>query len=144
MIPWRQQYVGEKIVCGVDCSADPEDFDRAVQSYHDECDINVMMERFGVTGHLPVPDVAPFYGDFSEVGDYRSALDAIRAADEAFESLPSAVRTRFANDPAGLIAFVQDDRNRLEAEALGLVPAPPAPVQGLPIPPAEGEHNIST
>ncbi|WNK13409.1 MAG: internal scaffolding protein [Microvirus sp.] len=93
------------------------------QQFKDECDINVIVRMFGITGELPQNVRMPTYGDFSAVVDYHTAMNAIRASQEAFEALPGAVRERFANDPQRFVDFCSDDRNLDEARKLGLVPA---------------------
>lgn len=90
-------------------------------SFAEECDINTIVRRFGLTGELPVNVRAPMYGDFTEAMDYRSALDAVMAAQESFMALPADVRQRFGNDPASFVDFCSDPRNRDEAVKLGLV-----------------------
>jgi len=72
----------------------------AQQHYRDECDINTILERFNVTGELPIGSVQPQYGDFSGVTDYQSALNAVMAAQDSFLALPAAIRAKFDNDPA--------------------------------------------
>lgn len=91
------------------------------QQFRDECDINEIVRRFGLTGQLPENLRAPQYGDFTGVSDYQTALNAVIAADEAFMELPANVRERFDNDPAKFVDFCSDDANRAEAERLGLV-----------------------
>ena len=68
------------------------------------------------------------YGDISGFTDYADSLNRINRANDAFDAMPSAVRNRFHNDPAELIAFLNDDKNRSEAIILGLIPAPAEPV----------------
>lgn len=94
------------------------------QQFAEETDINVIVERFGLTGQLPENFRAPVSGDFTGVTDYQSALNAVIAADAEFMSLPANVRERFQNDPQRLLEFVGDDKNRDEAIQLGLVPKP--------------------
>jgi len=94
----------------------------AQQNMKDDVDINVMLEKFKVTGVMPQNIVLPQYGDFSAVVDYRSAMDAVRKARDSFMDLPAHLRARFDNDPQKLLEFVSDDKNRAEAEKLGLVP----------------------
>lgn len=65
---------------------------------------------------------APFGVDQGK--DYHAQLSAVTAVRQYFESLPAKLRARFGNDPAQFVAFVSDDRNREEAEKLGLVKAP--------------------
>jgi phage internal scaffolding protein len=91
------------------------------QSFKDECDINTILERFNVSGQVPVSPIDPQYGDFSGVTDYQSALNAVIAAQAGFDSLPARVRERFANDPAAFVDFCLDESNREEMIQLGLV-----------------------
>jgi len=111
-----------------------EDPSLAQQHAKDECDINTIVRRFGLTGELPSNVRAPQYGDFTDAVDYHTALNAVRAADEAFMQLPADVRTRFNNDAGAFVDFVSDDANRAEAEKLGLVlpsaASNPAPAEG--------------
>ena len=93
----------------------------AQQSFREECDINTIVKRFNLTGELPSGVSAPLYGDFCEVTDYHSALNVVKAADAAFLSLPAEVRARFGNDPGLFVDFISDEKNRAEAEQLGLV-----------------------
>jgi len=98
-----------------------EDPSLAQQHAKDECDINTIVRRFGLTGELPSGVKAPQYGDFTDTTDYHTSLNVVRAADAAFMQLPADVRSRFNNDPGALVDFVSDDNNRAEAEKLGLV-----------------------
>lgn len=103
----------------------PNDEDMAQQQFKDECDINTIMKRFGITGELP-PGREGNYGDFSEVDDFASAMVAVREAGEAFMELPAKLRKRFNHDPGEFIRFIENNDNRGEAERLGLVaPLPP-------------------
>jgi phage internal scaffolding protein len=102
-----------------------EDKSLAQQHMKDECDINMIVERFGVTGHLPVKAIEPTYGDFSGVTDYHSALNAIRASEEAFMALPAKLRAKFDHDPNALLQFLQSEDNRNEAIELGLIDGEP-------------------
>lgn len=97
------------------------DVGRTQQQFRDECDINEIVRRFGLTGELPENLRLPQSGDFTHVTDFKSALDAVRAAEAGFMELPGDLRARFENDPARLIAFLDDDRNLEEARKLGLV-----------------------
>lgn len=99
------------------------------QSHADDSDINVLVRRFGLTGEMPSPRAIAEYGDFSQVTDFQTAMQALRASQEAFDALPADLRDRFRNDPARLIEFIGEDANYDEAVRLGLVPpsAPEAP-----------------
>jgi len=98
-----------------------EDLSKAQQHMKDECDINVIVERFGVTGRVPVTQFEPSYGDFSSVGDYHTALNKINATKEQFMTLPAKVRAKFDHDPYQLVNFLMDEANRNEAVELGLI-----------------------
>jgi phage internal scaffolding protein len=97
----------------------------AQQHMKDECDINVIIERFGVTGQIPTAPVSPSYGDFSGVTDYHSALNQINATMEDFMALPAQLRVRFDHDPVKLLEFLENDQNRSEAIQLGLIDGQP-------------------
>lgn len=99
----------------------PEGESLTEQAHAAGADINAIMRRAERTGEVLVTDARPMYGDFSSVGDYQSALEAVRTAQAAFMSLDPAVRERFANDPGRLLEFLSDEGNRAEAEKLGLV-----------------------
>lgn len=100
----------------------------AQQSFKDECDINTIMRRFGQGAELPENFRSPQYGDFDQVADYQTALNAVRQADEAFMAMPADLRARFHNQPQELLDFLADGTNKAEAIKLGLIPRPePAP-----------------
>lgn len=107
---------------------------RTEQSHKDSCDINVLMAKYERGGELPRgPDGQMFYGDFSQVGDYKSALDAVYAAQDAFDQMPASLKKRFGHDPQQLLEFLASDVNRAEAVSLGLVnPAAPPLVNPIP------------
>jgi len=97
----------------------------AQQHMKDECDINIIVERFGVTGQLPVRAIEPSYGDFSGVSDYHTALNKIRTAEAEFMALPAKLRAKFDNDPNALLNFLENEQNRDEAIELGLIDGEP-------------------
>lgn len=118
-----------------------EDETRTQQNFCDECDINTILEKFGVTGELPATTRMPIQADFTDVMDYQTAMNAVIAADAAFMELPAKTRARFQNDPQQLMEFLQDEGNRAEAKKLGLlapeVPkTPPMEVRVVPDAPA--------
>lgn len=95
---------------------------RTKQEFVDDCDINKIVERFTRTGQLPPPRGAMQYGDFSDVGSYHEAHLAIQHANDTFAELPSAVRTRFHNDPGAFLKYLDNPDNHEEARAAGLLP----------------------
>ena len=98
------------------------------QSFAEECDINNIVARYVTTGvlgdPLAVPTNSPQYGDFTSVADFHVAQTIIAEATQMFDLLPASIRKRFENDPAQLLAFMEDDSNREEAIKLGLVNSP--------------------
>lgn len=97
------------------------DESRAKQAFKDECDINTLVERFGLGYEMPRGLRIPRYGDFSEVTDYHSAANALAAARESFDALPAHVRARFQNDPGAFVDFCSDDANEAEMLKMGLI-----------------------
>lgn len=95
------------------------------QHFREECDINEIVRRFGITGQLPEPWAAPQYGDFTHATDFHTAQNLVIAAQQEFDRLPAELRERFGHDPQALLAFLDDGSNRDEAIALGLVAKPP-------------------
>lgn len=91
------------------------------QHFKDDCDINILVERFTRTGQMPQRSPEDYsFGDFSAI-DYQSALDTVMLANEQFGTLPANVRERFSNNPAQLLHFLENESNREEAIKLGLV-----------------------
>lgn len=97
-----------------------EDKSLTQQSAKDECDINVILDRWVRTGDLSTSSSVPQYGDFTGFTDYHSALNTVIEAQDAFDALPAKLRARFGNDPQQLLDFVQDRDNLEEAVSLGL------------------------
>lgn len=104
------------------------DVGKTQQHFAAECDINTIVERFGLTGQLPEVVKLPMSGDFTGVTDFQSALNAVIEARESFMELPADVRARFSNDPQRLLEFVADPKSRDEGIKLGLFKAPVEPV----------------
>jgi len=115
--PYNYDTIAASNESGLRC----EDATLTQQQFAEECDINNIMQKFGMTGLLPQAPLTASYGDFSGVNDYHTALNAIIAAEEQFDALPAQLRSRFDNDPAKLIDFMENPDNRSEAEELGLV-----------------------
>lgn len=106
-----------------------EDASLTKQSFVPETDINEIVKRFGLTGELPGDLRAPTYQDFEGVFDFHSAMNAIATANESFDALPAAVRSRFQNNPALFVDFCSDVANLDEMRKMGLaVPAAAAAV----------------
>lgn len=133
---WNYDRDAASLESGLDC----QDGTRAQQQFKEECDINTIVERFGITGQMPAQVAIPLTGDFTEVVDYRTALEMLRQADEGFLTIPAEVRARFDNNAGAFVDFMSDPANLDEIKKMGLTrvePPPPAPiaVKVIPDPP---------
>ena len=113
---------------------------RTQQHFKDECDIDRILKKYSQTGFLVdplAPRRDPLFGDFSESMSFMEAQTRIARVREAFDSLPSQIRDRFANDPYRLLAWCENPDNAEEAVKLGLLPesalpkADPAPADSV-------------
>lgn len=104
------------------------------QQFGEDSDINNIMEKYKKTGFLPVTGQSGIYADLTDIPDYKTALETVIHAEEAFMALPSEVRQRFGNDPQKLINFLSEPKNYDEGVKLGLInkgatPQPEAQLQ---------------
>ena len=109
------------VSAGLECGAS-----MTFQHFKDECDINTIVARYP-NGVTPYDDRkgSEIYGDFSdaELFDFRATQEKIIEAENRFNALPSDVRSRFGNNPAELLDFLNDSSNYDEAVRLGLIHA---------------------
>lgn len=108
---------------GLDCAVGGPT--KTQQQFKQECDINEIVRRFGLTGELPAEPRIGSFGDFTGVHDFHAAMNMVRGAEEAFMEFPAELRARFGNDPGQMLLFLQDVKNKDEAVKLGLVSKPP-------------------
>lgn len=95
------------------------------QHFAEECDIRNIIKKHDRTGLIShVARGQAQYGDYSEINEYREALDLINNADQAFGSLPSAVRKMFDNNAGEFFEFATDPANASKMVELGLAPSP--------------------
>lgn len=94
------------------------------QAEKEECDINTLVKRFGITGQIPQLEKLPLQEEFVGITSYHDALNALIAAEGAFMELPADLRKRFDHDPGKFVAFCSDSKNKDELIELGLVPRP--------------------
>lgn len=97
-----------------------EDPSRTIQSQADEANINTIVKNFGVTGQLPASVKVPMYGDFTDVGDYREALEAVKNAEANFMALPAELRKKLDHDPQRFLEYCLNPENLEEMRKLGL------------------------
>lgn len=121
-----------------------------IQSEKDNCDINVIMNRYATCG-TPLPyrtdGVQPVYADVSELGDYMENYQRCKQAEEMFNNLPSALRKELDNNPANLLPFIQDEKNKERCYEYGLlnkpvVEAPQTPVAAPSVPVSVPVANV--
>lgn len=101
----------------------PEGESRVEQSHKDACDINSMVAK-ARRGQFVPPVSRGVYGDFTQVTDFQSAMNQIKAAEATFNFLPSHIRKRFDNDPQKVLAFMDDPDNLDDCYELGLLDRP--------------------
>lgn len=129
----------ERSVASAICIDESEDL--AVQSDALDADINVLVKRFGLTTDSPMEaHMIAHFGDFTDLRDFHSTMQSIKDVEQSFETLPSAVRERFRNDPGEFIDFLSDPGNRDELARMGVLtpeaagailrPKEPAPQEG--------------
>lgn len=100
---------------------DPSQGGRTRQSEKDACDVNLIVathRRGGVSAHV-VNRVAQ-YG-FVPALDFRSCMEEVRKAEEAFRGLPARTRDFFQNDPARFVQYVANESDKAKLIELGLV-----------------------
>lgn len=102
---------------GLECK-DPS---RAIQSQKEEADIHTIVKRFGLSGEMPQSIRIPSYGDFTGVSDYRQAIEAVKLANDAFMSLPAAIRVQFSNSPEAFVEFCSNPANTDKMIEMGLL-----------------------
>lgn len=98
---------------------------RAQQQFKEECDINTIVERFGITGEMPEMVNIPHNVDFAESLDYHSAYNQMLAADAAFMEFPAHIREKFGNNAGKFVDFVSDPANIEQCREWGIARAVP-------------------
>lgn len=109
----------------------------AQQQFKEECDINTIVERFGITGQMPQNLRMPIQEEFVETMTYHEALNKLVEADTEFMKLPASVRAEFKNDAGAFVEFASDEKNVDKMREWGMaMPATPAIVPAPTAPPA--------
>jgi len=136
--PYNDPYEDKGLQCvTLDGEAEPL---LTIQSEIDNCDINILVERFAKSGVIPNGNAGtPTYGDFSELPSYQESLNVVLSAQNAFMSLDAKIRKEFDNDPGKFLAFVDDPANADALIKMGLREAPPP----APTPP-KGDEKEAT
>jgi hypothetical protein len=98
------------------------------QEFADECDINVLMERYQNRDIGAIMRAAgePAYYDFASMPNtLMGFMKLTQDAENAFMTLPAQVRREFDNDPIAFVDYASDPSNLDQMRSWGL--APPAP-----------------
>lgn len=111
----------------------------ASQEMSRDTDINYIVDVWVRTGVAPVTSQEALSGDFSNVDDYRTMLDKINRAKGAFNELDADTRAFFKNDPANLIAAIDDPAMTTKLQELGIKSKP-----SVQVPLAPAENPVST
>lgn len=111
----------------VDCQAANDGLTK--QEFVKDCDVNLILARcLRMGAPIPGADVQAVFADVSSVGDFADCVRRVKAAEEAFLTLPAEIRSEFGNDATNLVAFLEDPANRARAIELGLVSKPVEPL----------------
>lgn len=91
------------------------------QQFKDDCDVNVIMEKFLKTGTITHLRREPgAYLNLLEMPDYQESLQTVINAQNSFMELDADVRLRFENDPGKFLEWLGDPSKEQEHVAMGL------------------------
>lgn len=107
----------------VDCSGDEI---LTEQNHKDEANINSIVKRHGMdlirkTAQLSAPDMQ---WDDVTGNDFQEAMFKVTKAQQTFDQLPSELRSKFDNNPAKFLDFVQNPENGEKMVEYGLANKP--------------------
>lgn len=108
----------------------------AQQHFKEECDINTLVERFHLTGEIPIVQRQPLDIEYAEIFDFRQAQHQLIEADRAFMQLPAKIRAQFDNDPMQFVEFALNPDNKDDLKKWGMLKPEPAPQDPPAIAPA--------
>ena len=106
-------------------TADPVGESLTQQHFKKETDIVEIIKKHDRTGIIEhVARGVAQYGDYSEVNEYREAMDMVNNANASFMQLPAEVRAMFGNNAGEFFEFATDPKNKAKMQELGLVAMP--------------------
>lgn len=101
------------------------------QHFGPECDINVLVARYKKTGKIggDNPKTPPQYIDTTAYTEksFEDSFNEVKQIQERFNTLPANIRAQFNNNPARLLAFLEDKRNYAAGVQMGLLEPPKRP-----------------
>lgn len=96
------------------------------QHFAHEADVRNIIKQYDKTGLIAnVQKGVAQYGDYSEVNEYREALDLVNEANGMFAELPAELREMFQNNAGTFLEFATNPENESKMVELGLKEAPP-------------------
>lgn len=98
---------------------------RVKPEFAERVNINSIMKKYRMRDLPPLDPNSPLYNDYSEAGDFHTAMQITLNAEAAFAALPSEIRTKFQNDAGNLMNYLADPKNNEESVKLGLRKSPP-------------------
>jgi SHS2 domain-containing protein len=98
------------------------------QHFAHEADVRNIIKQYDKTGLIAnVQKGVAHYGDYSEVNEYREALDLVNDANNMFAELPAELREMFQNNAGTFLEFATNPENENKMIELGLREAPIVP-----------------
>lgn len=97
------------------------------QEFKQDCDMNVIINRFTKTGVLPLQQRHAMYLNLVGAPNLQQSMHLMMAADAAFMTLPAKVRKEFDNNPMKFVEFATDEKNLDKLREWGLAPQPKQP-----------------
>ena len=95
------------------------------QHFAHEADVRNIIKQYDKTGLIAnVQKGVAQYGDYSEVNEYREALDLVNEANGMFAELPAELRQMFQNNAGTFLEFATNPENEKQMIELGLKEAP--------------------
>jgi phage internal scaffolding protein len=100
------------------------------QHFAHEADVRNIIKQYDKTGLIAnVQKGVAQYGDYSEVNEYREALDLVNDANDMFAELPAELREMFQNNAGTFLEFATNPENNDKMIELGLKEAPIVPLE---------------
>lgn len=104
---------------------EPEGESLTQQHFAHEADVRNIIKQYDKTGLIAnVQRGVAHYGDYSEVNEYREALDLVNDANNMFAELPAQLREMFQNNAGTFLEFATNPQNENKMIELGLKEAP--------------------
>jgi len=94
------------------------------QHHKDACNVNNIIRRFETSGVLDHLNPYPQQFGYASSQTFDEAARMVTAANQTFESFPSAVRQHFGNNTAAFLDALEDPLQQEALQDLGLIPKP--------------------